>query len=256
MFRVDGRWPFNSGSPHADAVMNGVFVMDGAAPRLLADGRPDWRFAFVPRSNMEVIETWDAMGLRGTGSHDVAVHGSLVDEDLMCMPFDTAARHDGPLWRLPFWGLLNLLMVGVPLGIAQRALDECAASAASKYRPDSPGSVAADAHTQAEFARAETHLHAARAMVVDTLGVVWDIACNGDTPPDHKVARCQVAGMEAIRAGLEAVTIALRAGGASAVYSTSPIQRCFRDLHTLAQHVAFSDERWKSYARTRFGVAT
>ena len=108
---------------------------------------------------------------------------------------------------------------------------------------------------QAEFARAEAHLHAARAMVIDTLGIVWDIACNGDTPSDHQVARCQVAGMEAIRAGVEAVTVALRAGGASAVYSTSPIQRCFRDLHTLAQHVAFSDERWKSYARTRFGIA-
>ena len=71
-FTVSGRWPFNSGAPHAAWFCSGIMVMDGEAPRMVS-GRQDWRFAFFPASDVTIIDTWHAAGLKGTGSHDISV---------------------------------------------------------------------------------------------------------------------------------------------------------------------------------------
>jgi len=76
-------------------------------------------------------------------------------------PFSTPARHDGPLWRFPFFTLVGTLFVGFPLGVGRRALDELAGS----RRPSSaagPGSVADDGDLQVALTRAEGGLQAAR----------------------------------------------------------------------------------------------
>ena len=71
--------------------------MDGPTPRLLPDGTPEWRLAFLPTLSAQVIETWDSPGLRGTGSHDLALDGARVPEGLFVQPVRTQPRHDGPL---------------------------------------------------------------------------------------------------------------------------------------------------------------
>ena len=75
-FAVSGRWPFNSGCPHAAWLQVGVMVTGTDSPR--RDGAPDWRFAFVPGRAAQIEDTWDAMGLRGTGSHHLSLAGLAV----------------------------------------------------------------------------------------------------------------------------------------------------------------------------------
>jgi hypothetical protein len=70
-------------------------------------GGPDWRFAWFPRTDGEIIATWHAAGLKGTGSHDIAVHGITVPEKLTCSPIFDPPRHDGPLYRLSFYNLIS-----------------------------------------------------------------------------------------------------------------------------------------------------
>ena len=255
-FDVTGHWGFASGSPHAEWFMNGVILMDGAIPRMRADGQPDWTFALFAAADTEIVDTWDALGLRGTGSHDVQiVRPTRVPEEHMVMPFETAARHDGPLYRFPFWGLLGVLMGGVALGIAQRALDELVALAPQKRRPPNLAvTIADDTHLQIELARAETRVRSAKAYLLDGIGCAWDTACNGDVPTNGQLANIQMAMLDGLDAGLAATSLALRAGGASCVYNHHPIQRCFRDIHTVAQHVALSDRGGANYGRTRFGL--
>ena len=74
-FTVSGRWPFNSGCPHAAWLQVGVLVADSGGPRMLASGAPDWQFAFIPARSAVIEDTWDAMGLRGTGNHHLTVSG-------------------------------------------------------------------------------------------------------------------------------------------------------------------------------------
>ena len=256
MFDVTGRWSFASGSPHAEWFMNGVIVMDGPAPRMRADGQPDWKFALFSAADTEIVDTWDSLGLRGSGSHDVQIlRPTRIPEEHMVMPFDVAARHDGPLYRFPFWGLLCVTMSGVALGIAQRALDELVVLAPQKRRPQNPTvAIAADTHLQIELARAESRVRSAKAYLGDSIGDAWDAACNGDVPTNGQLAAMQMAMLEGLDAGIAAADLSLRAGGAGCVYSHHPIQRCFRDIHTVAQHVAYSDRSAANYGRDRFGV--
>ena len=251
---VEGRWPFASGCRHAEWFLGGVFVFDGDSPRMLADRGPDWRLAYFRRADVEIVDNWDVGGLRGTGSNDVAVHGITIPETHTISPFFEPPRQPGPMSRLPFFTVAGVALVGFPLGVGRRALDEFARVAPTKGRGGSIEPIAQDSAAQVAYARAEAHLQAARAFVFDAIGTIWETAWGGDVPSIDQRARFQLAAQEAMRAAVEAVDTAYGLIGAGAVHSTHPLQRCFRDLHTANQHAYFADDALKRYARTRFGI--
>lgn len=253
---IDGRWPFNSGCVHAEWYQAAVMVMDGDRPGLRPDGRADARFAFFSRDQAEIIDTWHSAGLRGTGSHDIEVVGLRIPEEHTAAPMLDSAAQDGPLWQLGFFPLLAVLMSGFPLGVARRALDELAASAPRKRRGASPGTVAEDSHVQYEFGRAEAALQSAKVFVVDALGTAWDTVAAGSAPTPEQQARFMLASQHAMHAAVTAVDVAFNFAGAGAVYTGHPLERCFRDLHTANQHIAFSGEAFRGYARSRFLIGS
>jgi alkylation response protein AidB-like acyl-CoA dehydrogenase len=254
-FTVEGRWPFASGCRHAEWFVTGVFVMDGDAPRLVPDCGPDWRLVYFPSDQGEIVDNWDVMGLRATGSNDIAARALHVGEAHTISPFFEPARHDGPLWRFSFFTLAGVALVGVPLGIARRALDEVTELAVTKVRGGSFQTVAEDPAAQVELARAEAGLGAARAFVLDELGSLWSTACAGDAPSVAQRARFQLATNHAMCAAVQAVDVAMTLSGAGAIRGSEPLQRCFRDVHTVNQHAYFSTAALKRYANDRFGIA-
>jgi alkylation response protein AidB-like acyl-CoA dehydrogenase len=253
-FAVDGRWPFASGCRHAEWLLAGMFVFDGDAPRLIPEQGPDWRLAFFPRTHADIVDNWNVLGLRATGSNDVVARGLRVAEEHTIRPFFTPARHDGPLWRLAFFTLVGVALVGVPLGIARRALDEFTDLATTKLRAGTFEPVAADAAAQVAFARAEANLRSARAFVLDEATALWDTARAGDPPSLEQRAGFQLAAQQAMCAARLAVDTTFDLTGASAVHATHPLQRCFRDVHTANQHVYFSPAALKRYANNHFGI--
>ncbi len=253
-FAVDGRWPFASGCRHAEWLLTGMFVFDGDAPRMIPGQGPDWRLGFFPRADAEIVDNWDVLGLRATGSNDVIARGLHVAEEHTISPFFEPARADGPLWRLAFFTLVGAALVGVPLGIARRALDEFGDLATTKTRAGTFEPLAADPVAQVEFANAEASLRSARAFVLGEAGALWDTALAGDAPSVQQRARFQLATQQAMRAARHAVDTTFGLTGAGAVHATHPLQRCFRDLHTARQHVYFSPSALKRYANTRFGI--
>ncbi|WP_445161886.1 acyl-CoA dehydrogenase family protein [Mycobacterium sp. Dal123C01] len=253
-FDVDGKWPFASGCRHAEWILGGIFVFDGDQPRMIPELGPDQRLAFFPRANAEIVDNWDVLGLRGTGSNDVAARGLTVPEEHTISPFFHAARQDGPLWRIPFFTLAGIGMVGVPLGIARRALDEFTDLATTKVRAMASEPLAKDPAVQLEFAGAEAGLRSARAFVLDQVSALWETACAGDPPSLDQRAGFRLAALQAMRAARQVVDTTFDLTGAGAVHASHPLQRCFRDLHTLGQHAYFSPAALKRYANTRFGI--
>jgi len=253
-FTLSGRWPFASGCRHAEWLITGAFVFDGDAPRMLPGQGPDWRLAFVPRAAGEIVDNWEVLGLRATGSNDLTVQSLNVREEHTAGAFFSPARHDGPLWRLPFFTLAGAALVGVPLGIGRRALDEITALAPTKVRAGSFSSTADDQHTQVEVALAEARLRGARAFVLDALGAIWDTACAGDVPTLEQRATFQLAAQEAMHAAVGAVDVAFATAGSTSVRSGHPIERCFRDVHTAAQHAYFGTAALQRFAKTRFAI--
>jgi len=251
---IAGRWPFNSGCLHAEWHQVAVTVMDGNRPALRPDGRPDLRFAFLQRDQAEIIDTWHSMGLRGTGSHDIEVRGLRLPIEQTAAPMLDPPEQEGALWQLGFFPLLAVLMSGFPLGVGRRALDELAALAPTKRRGTSPGTVAEDLHAQYEVGRAEAGLQSAKTLVTDAVGTAWDLAMKGDALTQPQQARVMLAAQQAMHAAVTAVDVAFNLAGAGAVYTGHPLERCFRDIHTAHQHIAFSGEGFRGYARTRFGI--
>jgi alkylation response protein AidB-like acyl-CoA dehydrogenase len=129
-----------------------------------------------------IHDIWDAAGLRGTGSHDIEVRGMNVPADQLPAPLFEAPRHDGPFWRIPFFTQVGMAMMGFPLGVARRALDEIIELAPTKVRPPLMQPIALDENLQVELAKAEASLLAARSFAYDAIGEVWATACAGDLP--------------------------------------------------------------------------
>jgi indole-3-acetate monooxygenase len=253
-FTVSGRWPFNSGAPHAAWFCSGIMVMNGDQPRVVSPGRPDWRFAFFPASEAEIIDTWHTAGLRGTGSHDVAVNGIRVPEERTAAPLFAPARHDGELYRMTLWSLLMTLMAGFPLGVARRALDEFNATAKRKSRSMNGGSLADDTVIQVDLAYAEASVQAARALVFEAFAQAWETLQQGRENTLEERTRMTVSVVHAMRACTQAVDVAFHRCGGGALYETNPLQRCFRDIHAGGQHIAFSLETWKRVGKSVLGL--
>jgi alkylation response protein AidB-like acyl-CoA dehydrogenase len=251
---ISGRWPFNSGCPHSEWLQVGVFVMDGAIPRFRAEETPDWRWAFVEAEAAQIEDTWKSLGLRGTGSHHLTLSDARVPEDHVAAPLFEPARHDGPLWRLPLFTLTAIVMVGFPLGVARRALDEFTELAKRKFRGAPTATVALDGFAQVQLARAEAQVQAARSYVYDVVGQLWETCLAGDEPNLQQRTRMILAANQAMRAGVDAVDSLFPLAGAEGVYTGQPLERCFRDLHTANQHIIFSSERDKMFSKLQFGI--
>ncbi len=207
-FAVSGRWPFNSGCPHATWLQVGVLVTGSSR----AGGAPDWRFAFAPARSALIEDSWDAMGLRGTGSHHLSLPGVRVPAEHLAAPFFEPARHDGPLWRIPLVTLATMFLAAVPLGVARRALDEFAAVATSKVRGRAAQSIGYEADAQSQLALAEGALASARCFLFDAIARIWATACRGDEPDLGQRALVTLAANHAVRAATEAVDRGVPAG--------------------------------------------
>jgi alkylation response protein AidB-like acyl-CoA dehydrogenase len=246
-FRLSGRWPFSSGSPHAGWFSEGGLVVDGDGnPRSLEDGRPDWRFFFVPAGDVEILDTWHVSGLRGTASHDVTISDAVVPAERTVNPIFGVAPHDAPHFRWPFFSLVSSLFTGVPLGVARRALDEFAVLATTKSRRSS-AALAETESVAVAVAHTEGALRAARAFVVDAIGSAWEHALTGDRLRDEHRIAIRTASLHAMDTAVEVVDTVFALAGGGALYDTSPLQRCWRDIHAASHHLYFcNDDRAKT----------
>ncbi len=232
MVRLTGRYPFNSGSPHASWFCEGAFVTG-------ASGAPEWRFLFLPKSDVEILDTWRVAGLRGTASHDVLVDGVLVPLERTASPVFDRAPHDEPHYRWSFFALLGSLMAGVPIGVARRSLDEFFALAERKSR-GGEGSLATEQVTQLAVAQCEGSLRAAAGFVEDSIGAAWDTALVGDDISREQRLAIRLAVSHAMRACLDVVDTVFALAGGGALFDDNPLQRCWRDLHAASSHIFFS----------------
>ena len=232
MVRLTGRYPFNSGSPHASWFCEGAFVTG-------VSGAPEWRFLFLPKSDVEILDTWRVAGLRGTASHDVLVDGVLVPLDRTASPVFDRAPHDEPHYRWSFFALLGSLMAGVPIGVARRALDEFFTLAERKSR-GGEGSLATEQVTQLAVAQCEGSLRAAASFVEDSIGAAWDTALVGDDISREQRLTIRLAVSHAMRACLDVVDTVFALAGGGALFDDNPLQRCWRDLHAASSHIFFS----------------
>lgn len=252
--RVSGRWAFGSGVQHSSRMGLGVVVMDGDVPRTLDSGAPDIRAVIV--DDFEVIDTWTVSGLKGTGSHDVAVDDVFVPSEHVYRLVAGRSHQPGPLYTFPIFGLLGLGVASVCLGVARSAMDELIALAGGKTPTGSRRRLADRGHIQMEVASAEAELRSARAFMYQTVEEAWNRANAGDEASLEDRAMLRLAATNAARTSARVVDRMYEAGGGTSVYATSRLQRDFRDVHAATQHMVVASPTLELAGRVLLGVET
>lgn len=138
-------------------------------------------------------------------------------------------------------------MSGFPLGVARRALDELAQLAPTKRRGTSTVPIADNSKVQYDIGGADAALLAARAFLLDVLGDAWTTVTSGAALSSEQATRLALAGQRTMNVAVTAVDQAFAVAGASAVYTSHPLQRCVRDIHTANQHIAFGGQSFSAH---------
>lgn len=258
-FRLTGRTPFASGCHHCHWFLGLAQIVENGKARACENGEPESWLIAVPARDIEIIDHWNTVGMRGTGSHDVAIRNAFVPRHRAAPLAAPENRHslpkgfEGPLYRCTVWPGVSALS-SVATGIARAAIDELRALAAKKTPAYMPSPLRQRAMAQSQVARAEARLEAARAYLYEAFRETWDNAVAGrfiTLPLKMKVV---LAAIHATQAAAEAVDLVHAAAGTSGIREEHRFERHFRDVHVITQHAYISANRYESVGQHFFGL--
>jgi alkylation response protein AidB-like acyl-CoA dehydrogenase len=251
---VRGRWAFGSGVQHSDWMAGGCVMTDGAEPLPGPHGMPETRLMFFEPDQLVVHDTWYSSGLRGTGSHDFEVRDAFVPEGRSVL-WGGRPRVEGPLYQFPALGLLAVGVAAVSLGIARRAIDELIGLAGSKVPTGARRALANRPSVQRQVGEAESLLGSARAYVFEAIESAWRVAERGQPVAGAERLHLRLAATHATQQSAAAVDRVYRAGGGTSIFESSPLQRCFRDVHVATQHIMVTEPTLELFGQVLLGVS-
>jgi 3-hydroxy-9,10-secoandrosta-1,3,5(10)-triene-9,17-dione monooxygenase len=252
-----GSWPFSSGVDSCEWNMLASVVSSEDE----ADGI-EYRIFLLNKSDYKIKDTWNATGLRGTGSNDVEVSDAFVAEpmtlavsDLAGGPTPGSAVNPNALYELPVFSLFPYVLSGVALGNAQACLDdyvEVARHRASTYNRAKLGDLQS---TQIKIAEASAKIDAARVIMRSTCIETMADARSGHVPDTAAKTKLRRDGAYSVNLCTEAVSLLFSASGARGLFTTGALQRQFRDAHAINSHLAFNfDAAGTNYGRVALGL--
>ncbi|HTP97489.1 MAG TPA: acyl-CoA dehydrogenase family protein [Burkholderiales bacterium] len=257
-YRLSGRWPFSSGIDPCTWNMLGGIV-HGEDPET-----HEYRLFLLPRADYQVIDTWRAAGLRGTGSHDVTAndvfvpeHRTIAVEDTKGGPTPGAEANPSALYRIPLFATFPYMLSGVALGIAQGTLELFTESLTHRVTRYS-GRVASDFTTvQMHIAESSACIDAARLIMRANCDQVQRTAEARQVPDMMTKARYRRDGAFSTELCVRAVDTLFVASGGGGLYEANPIQRAFRDVHAAAAHISMIwDAAATTYGRVALGLSS
>src|SRR5215469_4026849 len=235
--RVTGRWGFATGSRHATwlGAHVPIFEPDGT-PRLNPNGRPFVRTVLFPKSSAEVIDNWQVIGLRGTGSDSYRLGDLFVPQKYTASRDNEAERREpGLLYRFTSGMIYAASFSNVSLGIARGALDAFLVLARDKIPRGARGTLRENNVVQSQVAQCEAKLRSARAFIHTTLREMWEEAEEkGDFGRD-KHWQLRLASTWAIHQARDVVVTVYNAAGSTAIFNENPFERRLRDIHAGTQ---------------------
>ena len=227
-YRIDGRYRFGSGAPHADWIAAGAVIEGGGGAQICG---------FVPTNRIEFQGNWDVLGLAGTGSVDYQVPEQFVPE---AFTFDAAnfePRRGSPSGRMDFFSTAMLYHSAMALGVGKRALEEIVKIADSKKTRPNAAPIGEQQLFLHDFNLHEGGLRGARAFVSETVDGGLRAAESGRPLGEVEKARFRQSCTVAHKMAMQAVEFAYFWGGSVPLRRPHPLGRCMLDMHALNQHL-------------------
>lgn len=235
--RLSGKYQFSSGCDHAEWSVLGGHLANATT------GEPEHCLAIVPKSDYQIVDTWFAMGLKGSGSKDIVVDNAFVPEHrveqigaLFMGKSAGVGVHPGNLYRIPFSAIFGASFSVVTLGAAD--------GLAQAYKDRLSGRTSAITGQKAieampsymRLAEATHELYAATLILEkDWHEFVAFAAGELELTPD-RMAGWRSNQAFAVKLAVRAADRLYEASGGSAGYLKSPAQRFWRDVHMAASH--------------------
>ncbi|MEU5848529.1 acyl-CoA dehydrogenase family protein [Saccharopolyspora shandongensis] len=226
-FRVDGRWKFASGCMGADVLGVGIPGDESTG------GKP--RTALLRPEQVEIVQDWDVVGMRGTGSFDLVVRDVEVPREWTFIRGGQPTV-DEPLYRYPTIAYAAQVLAVVGAGVARAALDYAEEVGAGYAGVTGAPKLADRAYYRAEIAGAEAALHSARAWFYELSHEVWDAVVSGDDATDEQNARLRLASAHLAKTSSDIVGRLLEISGTAPIHSAHPLQLLHGDALVPKQH--------------------
>lgn len=252
---LTGRWSFSSGTDHCQWVVIGGWLLDD-------DGKPTGqRHLVLPRSDYTIVEdSWDVVGLKGTGSRDLIVDGAFVPDHRVIDPLRMRAvaaelgRDANPLYRLALPILFSGTITAGSLAAAHGALT-CSIEW-MRERVNARGArVASDSHQLTVLGEAASDIDSAKLQFLNDINRAWDtVAAGGELTTAFRLEarRNQV---RTVRRAVEAVDKLYIHAGGGALRLQHPFQRFWRDTHAAMNHANNAAEPlYEAWSLNAFGL--
>jgi alkylation response protein AidB-like acyl-CoA dehydrogenase len=251
-YRVSGRWSLVSGCELGSWMVLLCVIHEDGKPRLAA-GTPETRFMILPADDCEIIDTWSVGGLRGTGSHDV-----VVDDKFAPLAYGSGFTDAHVLtelrYRLPPFSRVIPGLGAMALGIARSAIEAFHEIAGAKVVQRTTQMLCDNHGAQVRISEAESLVCSARLFQFDSLDRLWKSVCaTGEAPMDER-AHARLAASHAVASAVRAVDLLYVGAGASSLYTSCPLERAFRDVHAITQHIGVHPRVMESTGRVLFGL--
>jgi alkylation response protein AidB-like acyl-CoA dehydrogenase len=252
-YRVSGRWSLVSGCELGAWMVLLCIVHEGGKPRLTPSGASESRFMLVPSTDCEIVDTWTVGGLRGTGSHDVVVREAFVPNSHGSGFTDPYVLPE-PRYRMPPFCRVIPGLGAMALGIARTAIESLTELAVDKQLQRSTQLLRENHATQSRVSEAEQLVRSARLYLFDSLERLWrTVVATGEAPMAAR-AQARLAASHAVASATRAVDLMYAAGGATALYTSSPLERAFRDVHAISQHIGVHPRVMETAGRVLLGL--
>ncbi|KCB46398.1 acyl-CoA dehydrogenase family protein [Bordetella hinzii] len=258
-FVLSGQWPFSSGTDHCDWV-----VLGGRAEKL---GGPADEFTepyhfMLPRADYEILQdSWQVMGLAGTGSKDVVVKGAFVPDyrtlevgRLNSRDYASKNRPDSMLYQVPFDllfpGAIAAATVGIADGVVRRF---------SEYSRDRVSRMGIKAtqnpYHMSDLGASIADIDAARLQILTDITEAYEVAARGERVTSAMQARARVHQVRAVHRAAEAAARVFKSAGGNANRLSNPIQRQWRDLAVALGHACnVEDPVYAAFAGSLYGI--
>jgi alkylation response protein AidB-like acyl-CoA dehydrogenase len=238
-FRVNGKFDFASGSRLASWLGAHVPVIEpDGSKRLGPDGKPASYTMFMPKRSIEVRDTWQVLGLRGTGSDSYTVTDLFVPEAYSLQRSGRVKpRVKGRLYVFTSSTLYSSSFAGIALGIARSFMEAFVTDVRDTTPRGASRTRGENAVVQSQVGQCEAKLRSARSFLLNSVSESWEAAQTADELTLDQLVTLRMASTWAIQSAREVIAALYTAAGALAIFNARPFERRFRDIHTVAQQI-------------------
>lgn len=242
-YLVSGRWNFSSGVNVADWNMLGMTVKEGAKAG-------EQFLILLPKAEYEIVDDWQVLGMRSTGSMTVVANDVFVPEHRALSLLDLRGGNSAPgtrtnpgaLYRVALSGLSGHVIAATLVGNAQAALELTIDTIKGRSSAYTGAKLREIQAVQLRVAAAGARIETARLLVRSDMAAGQGYANRNSVPDLERKLRFKRNVSYAVSLCTEAVDILMALGGAHGIYDSNPLQRIFRDNRAGATHIQFNED--------------